>query len=173
MKEIVPETEQPKTLAASVAETTTFPTDNKSFLLVFGVQPTEAKKGRLAILLLPQSGEQTSCELQIRLDDLRAQFGPGSRNKFAASQKSLREGGAPHGAGDYAIENLIGVDKPFTVRLIVKGDDKIGGSLVDAEIAGRRTMISHRPELTVDKLLFRVEDVELANVQVAQFKSQL
>ena len=139
MNEITPATEPPKTLAARVAEATAVPADSKSFLLVFDVQPSEAKKGRLGISLLPDSGEQAACELQIRLDDLRAQFGPGSGNDFAGKQKSLREGGSPHGAGNYAIENLIGVDQPFTVRLIVKGDDKIGGSLVDAEIAGRRT----------------------------------
>nr|MCU0978744.1 hypothetical protein [Pirellulaceae bacterium] len=90
----------------------------------------------------------------------------------AGNEKSLREGGTPHGAGNYAIENLIGVDQPFTVRLIVKGDDKIGGSLVDAEIAGRRTMISYRAELTVKKLVFRVEGVELGNLQLAPLTGQ-
>ena len=89
---------------------------------------------------------------------------------FAAREKSLREGGAPQQAGNYAIENLIGVDGPFTVRVIVKGDDKIGGSLIDAEIAGQRTMISYRPDLTVKKLFFRAEGVEFKNVQIAPFK---
>lgn len=28
--------------------------------------------------------------------------------------------------GNYAIENLIGVEQPFTVRVIVKGCDRIG-----------------------------------------------
>ena len=83
MKEITPETEKPKTLAARVAETTTFPTDSKSFMLAFNVQPAEAKKGKFGISFLPENGEQASCELQIRLDDLRAQFGPGSLNNFA------------------------------------------------------------------------------------------
>ena len=165
MKEITPETEKPETLAAKVAETTTFPTENKSFMLVFKVQPAEAKKGRVGVSFLPEKGEQASCELQIRPEDLRAQFGPGSLNNFAGNEKSLREGGGPH-----AIENLIGVDKPFTVRVIVKGSDKIGGSLVDAEIAGQRTMISYRPDLIVKKILFRAESVELEEVQIAPLK---
>ncbi|UCE47503.1 MAG: hypothetical protein JSW47_18135, partial [Phycisphaerales bacterium] len=97
---------------------------------------------------------------------------PGSANGFAGPEKSLRAGGAPHHVGNYAIENLIGVDKPFTVRVIVKGCDKIGGSLVDAEIAGQRTMISYRPDLTVKRLVFRVEGVELNNVQIAPLKEQ-
>jgi hypothetical protein len=136
-------------------------------MLTFQVQPGAARKGRFGLSLLPEHDEQASCELQIRLDDQRAQFGPGSLRGFAGQQKSLREGGAPHDGGNYAIENLIGVDRPFVVRVIVVGDDKIGGSLIDAEIAGQRTMISYRPDLIVRKLIFRVEGLELVNVQIA------
>jgi hypothetical protein len=149
----------------------TCPADGKSFLLTFEVQPAEAKKGRLGISFLPETGEQASCELQIRLNDQRAQFGPGSLNGFADRQKSLREGGSPSGGGNYAIENLIGVDRPFTVRVIVKGDDKLGGTLIDAEIAGQRTLLSYRPDLTVKKLVFRAEDVELRIIQIAPLKN--
>jgi hypothetical protein len=167
MDEITPETEISKTLAARVAGTMTCPAESKSFLLTFQVQPTNARKGRFGLSMLPEQGEQSSCELQIRLDDRRAQFGPGSLQGFADQHRSLREGGAPHEGGNYAIENLIGIDRPFTVRVLVVGDDKIGGSLIDTEIAGQRTMISYRPDLTVQKLLFRAEDVELADVQMA------
>ena len=140
-------------------------------MLVFHVQPAAAKKGKIGVSFLPGSGEQASCELQIRLDDLRAQFGPGSLSTFAGIEKSLREGGSPSSVGNYAIENLIGGDKPFTVRVIVKGCDKIGGSLIDAEIAGQRTMITYRPDLTVKKMVFRTEGVELKNVQIAPLKN--
>ena len=133
MKEIVPETKESKTLAERVAATTPFPTGSKAFLLVFEVRPAEARKGRFGIAFLPKQGERACCELQLCLDEQRHQFAPGSLSDFAARQKSLREGGSPQ-----AIQNLIGVDRPFTVRVIVKGDDKIGGSLIDAEIAGRR-----------------------------------
>ena len=172
MREITPGTEMPRALAATVAETATFPAESRSFMLVFRVQPAEAKPGRFGISFLPESGEQASCELQICPEDRRAQFGPGSANGFAGPEKSLREGGAPHHVGNYAIENLIGVDKPFTVRVIVKGCDKIGGSLVDAEIAGQRTVISYRPDLTVKRLVFRAEGVELNNIQIAPLKEQ-
>ena len=172
MNEIMPETQTPATLASAVAETTTFPAENKSFMLVFNVQPAEMKKGKLAVAFLPENGEQDACELKIRLDDLRAQFGPGSLNRFAGNEKSLREGGQPQEVRNYAIENLIGLGKPFTVRVIVKHSEKIGGSLIDAEIAGKRTMISYRPELTVKKMVFRVEGVELKNVQFAPLKRQ-
>ncbi len=167
MKEITPETVEPRTLAAKLAATTAFPAGSRSFMLIFKVRPAAAKGGKVGIAFLPEHGEQASCELQIRLDDLRAQFGPGGLSSFAGREKSLREGGSPSSVGNYAIENLIDMDRPFTVRVIVKGGDKIGGSLVDAEIAGQRTMISYRPDLTVKKLVFRMEGVELDDVQIA------
>lgn len=171
MKEIMPDTGKTSLLAAEISGITTLPAASKSFLLVFDVQPAQAKKGKFGISFLPESGDQDACELQIRIDDLRAQFGPGSLSAFAADEKSIREGRSPHDAGNYAIDNLIGMDKPFTVRVIVKGCDKIGGSLVDAEIACQRTMISYRRELTVRKLVFRTECVELKNVRISQLKT--
>lgn len=171
MKEITPEAGKLKILAAKVAETATFAANSKSFMLICKVEPSEAKKGRFGISFLPEKGEQAACELQICLEDQRAQFGPGSLNNFADHEKSLCEGGAPQQAGNYAIEHLVGVDKPFTLRLIVKSGDKIGGSLVDAEIAGQRTMISYRPDLTVKSMRFRVEGLELSNVQIAPLKN--
>ena len=166
MEEIMPETGKPRTLAAGITETTTYSTDEKSYLMVFSVQPAEAKKGKFAISFLPENGEQNACELQISLDERRAQFGPGSLDHFAGPEKSLRQGGGAH-----AIENLLGVDKSFTVRAIIKGSEKLGGSLIDAEIAGQRTMISYRQDLTVKKIVLRSDGVELKNVQVAPLKA--
>ena len=172
MKELTPETRKPKTLAAEVIGTLVSPTDDRSFLLTFLVRTSDAGRGRLGISFLPENGEQTACELQICLDEMRAQFGPGSMEGFAGREKSLREGGAPHQGANYAIENLIGTDRPFTVRVIVKGCDKIGGSLLDAEIAGQRTMISYRPDLTVKKMIFQTKGVELGEVQLSRFRKE-
>ncbi len=172
MREITPGTGKPVALAERIAGTTSFPADHKAFMLVFNVQPAAAGERRFGISFLTGEGDQAACELQIRPDEMRAQFGPGSLKGFAGDEKSLREGGAPHQAGNYAIENLIGTDRPFTVRVIVKGCDKIGGSLVDAEIAGRRTMISYRPDLTVKTMIFRTAGVELRNVQISLLRDR-
>ena len=109
--------------------------------------------------------------VSVRLvEDRCAQFGPDSLSRFAGRQKSLREETSPAGGGNYAIENLLGRDQPFTVRVIVKSDHKLGGALIDAEIAGQRTMLAYRADLLVQKLLFRTENAELRNVQVAPLK---
>jgi len=167
MREVMPETEHPKAVASPVTEAMTLPAESESFLLAFEVHPAEAHKGRLGIALLPETTEQAACELLVRLNDGRAQFGPGFLNRFAEPEKSLREGGAPAKGLNYAIEHLIGVDHPFEIRLMVLHGEKIGGCLVDAEIAGKRTMISYRPDLAVKKLIFRADALELRNIRIA------
>lgn len=171
LAEATPKTSKPMVLAPSISETTTLPAHHRSFLLTFQVRPAAPGKGSCSVSFLPENNSHAAGELQIALHERRAQFGPASSNGFGARQKSLREGGAPHHVGNYAIENLPGADESFAVRVIVKYDHKLGGSLIDAELAGRRTMICYRPDLTVTKLLFRTEDVELRRVQLGALRA--
>lgn len=172
MNEIVPETTNAKVVSKKITESITLPVENESFMLTFDVQPTKTQSGnKFSLTFLPENGEQDACELQICPDKKRAQYGPGSTNGFAAEEKSLRQGGNPQQARNYAIENLIDVDKPFSVRLIVKGTDKFGASLIDTEIAGQRTLISYRTDLIVKKMLFRTEGIELKNIKIAALKN--
>jgi hypothetical protein len=131
-------------------------------LLTAEVHPApQPNAGKLAITF------DQSCEWQINLTDLRAQFAPASPNNFAPKQKSLREGASPQSASDYAIENLININQPFTLRILVKSTDKLGGTLIDAEIASHRTMIAFRPDLQVTALHFRLESLTLKNLQIS------
>ena len=63
------------------------------------------------------------------------------------------------------------MDRPFTVRAIVKSDEKIGGSLIDAEIGGTRTLMTFRSGLDVKKLLVRPEGVELTDLRLAPLEN--
>ena len=155
MHELTPQTGAPKILIAKPSETAKLPVDSSSFILLFDIDPVQANPGKFAISFLSENGGPDSCELQIHVNEGRAQFAPASADGFSNLQKSLREGNSPHEAGNYAIENLIGVDRPFKILVLVKWSDKLGGSLINAEIAGKRTMISYRPELTVKHILFR------------------
>ncbi|MGC4053095.1 MAG: MFS transporter [Paludibaculum sp.] len=149
MEEIAPPTGPARPASEKVA--------GGSFLLTFDVAKPA---GRLAVAFLPESGAAPACEFQIDLLRGRAAFAPAASGNSAAPQKTLREGGSPHQARDYAIENLSGTTAPFSVRLIVKGGRKIGGSLIDAEIAGCRTLISYRPDLSVGRVEFRTEGLD-------------
>jgi len=90
-----------------------------------------------------------SAALHIDLGARRAYYSTVAADGVAAPPCTLREGGNPAQGGDYAIANLRGVDTPFTVRILLKRDPKLGGTLIDCEIAGQRTMLSMRMGLWV------------------------
>ena len=108
--------------------------------------PAETKTRKLSVSFQPAGGEQGVHSLDIDLNDQTAHFAR-------------------------LLNNLVGVDKPFTVRVIVKGDEKLGGTLFDGEIAGARTAISYQENFTVKTMVFRPEGVELKNVQIAPLKN--
>ncbi|MES2807775.1 MAG: hypothetical protein V4619_04075 [Bacteroidota bacterium] len=171
MEEIIPATGKEKILSKELKETTTFTTASSSFLLTFDVQPGTDVAGKLGALFIGADGESKACEIQVSPVAKKAQYGKGQLNSFAAAEKSLREGGSPSGARNYAIENLVGTDKPFTIRVMVKYDSKFGGSQIDTEVAGRRTMIAFRPDLKVEKFLLRADNTGIKNVKIALLKN--
>lgn len=136
-----------------------------SFLLTFDVTPL-APGGKVVVNLLPSvdKGMQDACEWRLDGAEKRAQYAfVGDR---PVRERSLREGGAPQQGRNYAIENLIDTDKTFTVRMVVKTSDKFDGCVVDTEIAGKRTMVSYREKLMVERLQFQMENMEVKNVRL-------
>ena len=170
MEEIIPATQKQKLLSKNINKATSFPTRASSFLLTFDVEPRTDLNGKLGALLLGGYGEEHACEIQVNPKAKKAQYGKGQIQDFGNAEKSLREGGSPNGALNYAIENLTATDKPFTVRVIVKYEDKFGGSQIDTEIAGQRTMIAFRPELKVEKILLRSKETGIKNIRIAALK---
>ena len=157
MPEMMPLTSRGRVMAHNVGdEGLAATTGCRSFVLSFDVEPAE--DGSLSLQL--GSGERP-CRWDLDAAAGRAQFSyDGSRSK------SIREGGAPHETGNFAIENIRGLDEPFSVRIVVKGEPKWGGSLVDVEIAGQRTMISHRPGLAADSLTLNADGLKVKNVRL-------
>lgn len=170
MKELIPPAETPRTIIKELNETTHYSKTPESFMLTFDVVSTTQKDAKFAVSFLPDEGTDKGCEFQLRLDDLVAQYGDASFSHYGNAEKSVREGGQPHEARNYAIENIRELDKPFTVRMIVKYTDKMGGVLIDSEIAAQRTMITYRPDLKVSKLMFRSEGARVENVNIAPLK---
>jgi len=166
MKEVTPATALPKKLPADLKE---HRPEGQSFMLELKVTPGA---GRFGITFLPGEGEMNGCELQVLTEERRAQYGRSSSSGFAAPEKSVSKGGAPQEVSNYAIENLMSVDQPFTLRVIVKNGNKIGGSIIDAEIAGVRTMITYRPELAVGKIVLRTEGASLGDIRIGLLSCQ-
>lgn len=138
----------------------------RSFLLTFDVNPTAAD-GRLSVCLLPSADKalQDACEWRLDNKRRRAQYSFVTA-RADCDEKTLREGGAPQSGRNYAIEQLPDTDGPFTVRMLVKASDKFDGTMVDTEIAGKRTMISYREKLFVDRLQFACDKMEITNLKV-------
>ena len=172
MEEVTPKTKRAKIVKDTVTGTETIALpDTDSFMLTFDVTAEDVGAGRFAVSFFNQDGAGASCEFQLNLKNGRAQWNSAQPNGFApADQKTLREGGKPREARDYAIEKLRGVDEPFQVRMLVKHNPKMSGSLVDVEIAGQRTMLTCRPGLRAGKLVFRTESIALENVRISPLK---
>jgi hypothetical protein len=170
MEELLPARRPERSLLKELKETSLFNTGSSSFLLTFEVEPGSNLAERLGALFLGADDETHACEVQISANAKRAQYGKGQRHDYSAREKSLREGGSPNSARNYAIENLPTSENPFSVRILVKYAAKFGGSVVDTEIAGQRTMISFRPDLKVEKLLLRSTGTGIKNVRIASLK---
>ena len=167
MEEIIPATGKVKTLTKEINENSLFDVEAPSFLLTFDVEPGSQAQSKLGLLLLGSDENNHACEWLINPVAKKAQYGKGSTDAYADIEKTLREGGSPNSARNYAIENLIDTDKPFTVRMIIKFENKYGGSQIDTEIAGQRTMISFRPGLKIEKIRFKAEETDIRNVKIA------
>ncbi len=73
---------------------------------------------------------------------------------------------------DYRLDKLRNVGTPFVLRIMVKDDPKMPGTILDAEIAGVRTMLSLRIGLRVDKVMLAVKDkLIVSKITVERLKS--
>ncbi|KAF5073424.1 hypothetical protein DSECCO2_191530 [anaerobic digester metagenome] len=167
MEELTPEAISSKKIANKIINETLFSVKEKSFLLTFTVNRINSQNGKLGVSFL-SSNREDGCEFQIDIENAFAQYSNSTKEKFALREKSLRQGGAPHLVGNYAIENLIEINKPFLVRMLIKSNPKLGGTIIDSEIAGKRTMITYRADLDIQNLLFELEDVEITNLQLSE-----
>ena len=170
MEEIVPATDKPFITCGEVARNAIFDIPNKKYILSFDVELESPDQGRVGVVFSSAECCENSCEWQLQLDRKRAQFADGKSNGFAKDELTLREGGDVSGARNYAISDpWLTTGKSIGVRMVVNGDDKFCGTLLDVEIAGRNTMISYRPNLQVGKLSFNCEKATIKNLCVAEF----
>ncbi|NLB68609.1 MAG: hypothetical protein GX804_02835 [Lentisphaerae bacterium] len=144
--------------------------DSGTFLMELEVSGELIKGQSVFALQLLNDEDKTCSELQIDIAGGRAQWNDAVAGTLSSSIPSAREiieakrageawaqpgrGHANfHSSGrNFCIEKVGGMQQPFIVRVIVFYDQKIGGSVVDAEIAGRRTLVSCRPGLRVQRI---------------------
>lgn len=151
----VPMTGEPAALQRTQAGAVTAAGLPDEFLLETEI---EAGAGSYAITVGGDGSE--TCELRIDPARGRAQWGRGEPGAFAPETPGLAEifatedGRQPvfnqqsknltFKGGDFAITGIAGLEKKHRVRLVFIRDRKSGSVILDAEIDGRRTMITRR-----------------------------
>ncbi len=180
--EAIPATATPVSLAPSIrfdgskdggVRFADLPSD--SFLLSMTVEPAPGG-GAFAIRFSGADGEEPcGCELQLRVSQGRAQWGNATDGTFAAPipttreivdveqneiscTKEVKNVNIHFRSRNFCIEHVAGMDRPFSLKVIVRRDNKMSATIIDAEIAGQRTMITYRPGLTVRRLVLAASE---------------
>lgn len=163
MPEMMPKTKNSKVLSSSaVKDGKTLSLPAASGLLTFDITPDS--DGRIDLTFLNAQDEKNAFTWTLDMKEQRAQFSANADEK----QKTLREGGHPQMAVDYAIDHLDRIQtsgKSIPVRIILRSDAKLTGTVADVEIAGCRTMITYRHNLTPQRLLIRSKNATVSNVK--------
>lgn len=173
MPELIPDCGHRQFLGTMDGDQRTIPAPAAAFLWECTIHPKQNTTGIVRVLFVPAAEAENACEWQIDLGAGRAQFAPGSAHTHATRQRSLREGGNPAHAADYAIEHDWSNAEPMTIRILVKTDNKLGGALIDVEIAGQRTMLSFRPDLAVNALTVSCTGVSITEERIAPIEQGL
>jgi len=135
----------------------------EEYLLEIAIDPAPGA-GAYALVLGGTGDLVDGCELRLDPRRQRAQWNTPAGGQPAAEvpdpaeifatpdgQKPVFQQQSPHlpfHGGDFAISNVDGLDRPLTVRVLVIQDRKSGSAIIDAEIGGRRTMITRRRGLS-------------------------
>ena len=165
MPELMPRTKKKTLLSRNVKEEATLHLPSTSGLLTFDFVPSA--DGKIDLTFLNASSQENAFTWTLDLSEQRAQFSPEASRR----QKTLREGGSPQDAIDYAIDHLeLPKDKTIPVRIILRSDQKFTGTVADVEIARKRTMITYRHQLQPKVMNIKTDRTQVMNVSFAKFK---
>ena len=130
-----------------------------------------SKGGRIALQFSGKGAE--TVEFQLDLDAKTAQFETVEKGQvFAPPLRTMRECVAEYAdkiesfkqlpaevkykchvfSRDYKLDRIGGTDGVFTLRIMATQEEKMPSAILDAEIAGIRTMLSLRPDLHLEKV---------------------
>lgn len=126
----------------------------KSYLISLTIQPGTAK--RMGIVFTDEAG--VSCALQLDFEKKRAQFNDVQGEVLAEAipalyemSDQLKEAGSiwqlenlPQKTVNFCIPDVAGMDQMFTLRILSRSSRKMDCTVLDAEISGRRTIVSGR-----------------------------
>ncbi len=140
----------------------------RSFHLSLRITP-DGDTSHIAIAGLDGNG--AGCIISFLVKRGRVQWGTATGNElpqeFPTLQEIVKEGRGiwekeinshiHFKGGDFVITEVEGLEKPFDLEMVFKYDDKSQSTIIDALIAGHRTMITRRKGLVVNKLRFMAD----------------
>ncbi len=139
----------------------------KSYLLTVTIHPGAAK--RMGLIFANETG--AACELQLDFARGRVQFGDGVTDGLADPIPALFEmadqlkdcqnpsiwqlENIPQQSINFCLPDVPGMEAPFALRILCRCSGKMDSTVIDAEIAGRRTIVSGRQRLFPNQLQVR------------------
>lgn len=115
-------------------------------------------------------GEGEAAEFRIDFKLRRAELVPADRDRCPTYRELAGQGAYPFSCecSAFAVEKLRGLDASRRVRLLVRYERKWGGTILDAEIAGCRTMMVFFPGLQISRCAASSPDVRLEYAELAR-----
>ncbi len=126
-----------------------------SYYMEFNVAPNNANKFGVSL-----TNGSTACTLAIDFNKNRIQIGNAEFGKFGDEIPTMLEQmqsfnnenpyknnidmDIPNNARNYCLPDIQGINKPFKVKIMLRYSKRMRATVVDAEIAERRTLISVR-----------------------------
>jgi hypothetical protein len=167
-KKWVPEL-TPKTKGAELSDnqfaTGQYIDEKQSYMLELEIDPQKAQKGGLQFI----NGEK-AVELQFNFKENRAQIGETKTDVMCERVKTILEAlsegdpaidiytqvGATEGVPSLNFNRFAitvkDIDKPFNLKVICRYSKKLRATVIDAEIAGCRTLVSMQPNFFPNKI---------------------
>lgn len=182
--EMVPETDAQDLLAGQDLNRETIALEQESsYLISMMIDPGTA--ARTGIVWENEKGEV--CELQLDFEKRRIQISQAAKEKMAEPIPALyemagllqdRDPGAVWKLPDtsmigidFCLPDIPGMEKPFAVRILLRNCRKMDSTVIDAEIAGARTILSGQQRLYPDKMYVRKDgDAEILQAEMKKLK---
>lgn len=131
----------------------------KSYYIKIRLEPKNAL--RAGLVFADQNGR--ACALQIDFARRELQINDTMPQKLAERlptaleimQNDLSRDNMPNGSVNFCIPDISGIGEKFTLRVLCRYSKKLHSTVIDAEVAGKRTIISVRKDFFPTSLSFK------------------
>lgn len=151
--EMMPETQKQNLFTSDLDILNGFDLERfKSYYLELQIDPKDAQRFGISF-----SDQDNACTFELDFKQNRAQinlakpdcFGEQLPTMLELMQSGAEDGAkeinnTPRSAKNYALSDIVGINNPFSLKMLIRYSRKMRSTVIDVEIAGCRTMISVR-----------------------------